>query len=282
MPRSNLLNSIALLAAVSLSILPISSKSVRAQGGQPLPFQYAVKFICGKSPFRKEPPVVARGTYFTAINVHNPLVEKVEFRKKLAIPLPGKDTVITRFFPDELLSDGALDIGCLDILKMVGLGDDPRFLKGFVVIESRTELDVVAVYTAAGFGGFFSRGQVETMEIERVPARRLGQPDLVPVSDATGNFCRRDPAGQLIITVRNQGTIDATPSITRLDFATGENLGLATPSIPAGASVDVFATIPPACFKPDCTFRIAVDSTGLVGESNEGNNAAGGTCGALR
>ena len=39
-------------------------------------------------------------------------------------------------------------------------------MKGFVVIESETELDVVAVYTAAG-----RDGQVETLHTERVPAR---------------------------------------------------------------------------------------------------------------
>jgi hypothetical protein len=39
-------------------------------------------------------------------------------------------------------------------------------LKGFVVIESEVELDVVAVYTAAG-----SDRQVETIHTERVPAR---------------------------------------------------------------------------------------------------------------
>jgi hypothetical protein len=42
------------------------------------------------------------------------------------------------------------------------------FLKGFVVIESEVELDVVAVYTAAG-----AQKQVETLHTERVPARRL-------------------------------------------------------------------------------------------------------------
>ncbi|MGZ3294160.1 MAG: hypothetical protein ACXU9D_12945 [Xanthobacteraceae bacterium] len=39
-------------------------------------------------------------------------------------------------------------------------------MKGFVVIESETELDVVAVYTAAG-----RDGRVETLHTERVPAR---------------------------------------------------------------------------------------------------------------
>jgi len=45
------------------------------------------------------------------------------------------------------------------------------FLKGFVVIESGLELDVVAVYTAAP-----ERGQVVALHTERVPARRLPTP----------------------------------------------------------------------------------------------------------
>jgi CARDB len=109
--------------------------------------------------------------------------------------------------------------------------------------------------------------------------RRLAQPDLIPFTDANGNFCRRDEAGKLIVTVMNQGTADAGASITRIEFATGERQLLVTPAVPAGRSVDVLATFPPSCVRPSCTFRIAVDSTGIVSEFNEGNNAAGGTCG---
>src|SRR5262249_51569475 len=49
---------------------------------EPTIFEYAVKFVCGKS----EGKIVAPGEYFTAINVHNPNDEKpVGFRKKFAI-----------------------------------------------------------------------------------------------------------------------------------------------------------------------------------------------------
>jgi subtilase family serine protease len=117
------------------------------------------------------------------------------------------------------------------------------------------------------------------MNLERVPVRRLGQIDLIPLPPTNGNFCRRDEAGRLIITVMNQGTLDAIASITRIEFANGERQLVATPAIPAGRSVEVLATFPRSCFNPNCTFRIAVDSTDVVSELNEGNNAAGGTCG---
>ena len=283
MRRNILLASIAVLVITFLSILPATSQPVRAQEPSPFPFQYAVKYICGTSPAGKF-QVVARGTYFTAINIHNPFVGNVSFRKKIVIATPGEDLAIRKFTDNQLPGDGALDFSCRDIADSLGVvffgsfNTTPkrRFLKGFIVIESRTELDVVAVYTT-GTSGFLG-GRVTTMNLERVPVRLLAQPDLVAVPDAKGNFCRRDEFGRLIITVKNQGTADAFASITRIEFATGEHQLIVTPAIPAGNSVDVFATFPPLCFRPDCTFRIAVDSTGIVGESNELNNQTGGTC----
>ena len=48
-------------------------------------FQYAAKFVCGKS----DGDELAPGVYFTAINVHNPTERDVTFRKKFAVP--GRD-----------------------------------------------------------------------------------------------------------------------------------------------------------------------------------------------
>jgi hypothetical protein len=280
MRRNILLASIAVLVITFLSIMPATSQPVRAQEPPPFPVQYAVKFICGTA---GKFQVVARGTYFTAINIHNPFVGNVSFRKKIVVATPGEESVISRFRDSQLSGDGALDFSCRNIADELGViffgsfnsKPRPRFLKGFVVIESKTELDVVAVYTT-GTSGLLG-GRVTTMNLERVPVRRLA-PDLVAVPDAKGNFCRRDEAGRLIITVKNQGTADAGASITRIEFATGEHQLLITPAIPAGDSVEVLATFPPLCFRPDCTFRIAVDSTGIVSEFNELNNQTGGTC----
>ena len=124
-------------------------------------FQYAVKFVCGKS----EGEVVAPGEYWTAINVHNPTLEPIEFRKKIAIALPHqKPGPVSEFYDAELGPDEALEIDRDDILERAGIGKD--LLKGFVVIECHLELDVVAVYTAAAIGE-----QVTTLHIERVPPR---------------------------------------------------------------------------------------------------------------
>jgi CARDB len=231
-------------------------------------FQYAVKVVLGKS----EGEVTAPGEYWTAINVHNPTYMTVQFRKKIAIGLPGEQPgPVSRFFEARLGADEALEIDRRDIFQHVG---SDRFLKGFVVIESPMELDVVAVYTAAGREGF-----VETLHTERVMPRRIemGMPDLVPVPDAQGSFCKRED-GTLIVTVRNQGSTGAGPSTTRVDFGAHGASDLPTPALAAGAAVDLRFPIPPGCFDPDCEFRIVVDVTNVVVESDEGNNFASGVC----
>lgn len=149
----------ALTRRVPVSIDPFFFKV--AEPPREPAFQYAAKFVCGKSEGR----VVAPGTYFTAINVHNPLEAPVEFRKKFAIALPGqKAGRVTKFFPAKLGPDQAFEIDCPDIF--LETETKQPFLKGFAVLESHTPLDVVAVYTAAG-----ATGRVETMELERVPTR---------------------------------------------------------------------------------------------------------------
>ena len=131
-------------------------------------FQYAAKLICGKS----DGKILAPGVYFTAVNVHNPTYTKVGFRVKVAVALPGlQPGPISEFHDAQLGPDEALEIDCPDIFnpeifkfpKPIRRG----FLKGFVVIESKVELDVVAVYTASG-----GEKYVETLHTERVPARR--------------------------------------------------------------------------------------------------------------
>ena len=263
-----------LIDEVALFDKPLSAERIRAhyqaQFAQRATFQYAAKFVCGKTEGR----VVAPGAYFTAINVHNPNETGIAFRKKFAVALPGeRPGPISRFFDAKLGPDQAFEIDCPDIFRRTGT--QGGFLKGFVVIESPLELDVVAVYTAAG-----STGGVETMDVERVPPRRQraeGKPDLIPVPDANLGFCRRRDL-KLTVTVKNQGSADAGPSVTRVDFASGGTASQPTPPLAAGGSTDLVFDIPANCFNPDCHFRITVDSNGQVDESNETNNTASGDC----
>jgi hypothetical protein len=132
--------------------------------GFPL-FEYAVKFICGTS----QGDVVAPGVYYTAINVHNPTNTVVGFRKKFAVALPNEESARpTGFFDARLGPDAALEIDCPDIVRHLHqAGMEGEFFKGFAVIQSKVELDVVAVYTAASW-------RVETLHTDRVPARQVG------------------------------------------------------------------------------------------------------------
>jgi len=120
-------------------------------------------------------PPVAKGEYYTAINVHNPRNETVQFCKKFVIALPDEKPggFISPWIapPPVLKGDEAFEIDCPDILRNAHPPGTPApsYAKGFVVIETRHELDVVAVYTAAAA----LNGPVVTMEIERVPKRQL-------------------------------------------------------------------------------------------------------------
>jgi subtilase family serine protease len=118
----------------------------------------------------------------------------------------------------------------------------------------------------------------------------VSSPDLVPVSidEALGpvGFCQRGSSGQLTVTVKNQGGVEAIASIVQVEFFPGgtRTADLFGPgpsgSLPPGIAWDVQFLDPPwaACFKPDCGFQITVDSTALVIESNEANNAVNGRC----
>jgi len=237
-------------------------------------YQYAVKFVCGES----KGDVVAPGVYWTAINVHNPIYSRIGFKKKIAVALPNeKPGCVTPFFECRLGPDEALEIDCKDIFRHVKESQckiKGGFLKGFVVIESAVELDVVAVYTAAG-----RDKQVETFHTERVSPRRREAclPDLIPLPDEREGFCRRKD-DKLIVTVKNQGCGPAGHSVTEVDFYSYGKVSMPTPSLAPGMTADLLFPIPPGCYNPDCEFRITVNANGSVTESDTGNNTASGTC----
>jgi hypothetical protein len=136
-------------------------------------FQYAVKLVCGEAVAGgpgAAPTVVAPGRYWTAINIHNPdKCKDANFRWKVAVAYPGEQGIITAFQRTKpLRPDGAIEIDCPQVMQVLSqvLSPAPAFVKGYVVIESDIELDVVAVYTgsAGPCGG-------NTFHTERVPAR---------------------------------------------------------------------------------------------------------------
>ena len=146
-----------------LSALMVACAPITALGAQRA--EYAVKIVCGAP----DHPAVANGYYYTAINVHNPSRAEAKLRWKIALTLPKvQPGPITTFFDAVLKPDQALEIECRDIVDRV---PKLRFHKGFVVIQSDFELDVVGVYTAAQS----IEGRVVALELERVPVRRPTQ-----------------------------------------------------------------------------------------------------------
>jgi CARDB len=246
-------------------------------------YEYAVKFICG---LQKDPDDLrlTRGLYATEINIHNPSERVVKFFKKLALTFPPGKQRPGKILPigdDRLGPDEALAVDCMDISsRLFPNGFPAPYITGFVVIQSPESLDVTAVYTTAGLD---ADGRVTThssIDVEQIRERKRAArslPDLVPVPDPSGFFCRfRD--GKLVVTVKNQGIGPAGPSTTEVDFFSHGRVSLPTPALAPGASTDLFVDIPAGCFDPDCEFRITVDALNSVAESNEANNTANGLC----
>lgn len=106
-----------------------------------------------------------------------------------------------------------------------------------------------------------------------------GQPDLVPIPDTNGFFCRLDGSGGLRVEIRNQGAAASGPTTTEVRFTSSGDVGvLSTPALAPGASTIGTVTIPPACYGPDCTFDIEADRGNVEAESNEVNNVVSDFC----
>ena len=161
---------IASALAIALAFIAFGAGAARAQVN--FKFEYAAKYVCGlaASPAGVAPGLlpVAPGYYYTAVNVHNPsTTERNQIQKQFVIALPGEEVGRkSGLTPEELRADDAMEIDCPDIAKHLDVGV-VRFAKGFVVIRSTAELDIVAVYTAATS----PTGPVVSMTTERVPKR---------------------------------------------------------------------------------------------------------------
>ena len=168
---SNKAKARAALAAAAILVLPVcaSAPAAAQSGGRN---EYAVKFVCGNNGHPLD-PAAAIGAYFTAINVHNPGNEAVAFVHKVALAEPGRPGRHTSIVaPFRLAYDEATDVDCEQIARELAAGGitPGPFFTGFFVIQATSQLDVVAVYTAAASRA----GPVTTLATERVPVRIRG------------------------------------------------------------------------------------------------------------
>ena len=115
---------------------------------------YSVKFLCGK--VKSVEVGVELASYATAINIHNLLDEEVMLLKKAVIANREDEPfgIISEYRKLILKPGTAVEVDCVDICSLLGVKFPPsQFIKGFVVIESDTPLNVVAVYTTRSWWG---------------------------------------------------------------------------------------------------------------------------------
>lgn len=172
-------------------------------------YAYSVKFVCGyQPPLTNEPsgfppgePVVKAGNYATDINIHNYSFRPAELRKKLVVlvetSFDGKEQDVWReprtrgpvTNPDGTLKYEAIKLeadhatldDCFALWTMstplTVLPPTPMpLMVGYLVIYSNLDLDVDAVYTAAAPGLAGTAPQSLSIDVERVPGKRVFLP----------------------------------------------------------------------------------------------------------
>lgn len=162
-------------------------------------FQYAVKLVCGVvvAPTGGAPTPVAPGRYWTAINIHNPdKCKEAHFRWKVAVAAPGKAGPVSAYQRTLILGpDMALEIDCPQVAQVFP-PPAPTFVKGYVVLESDIELDVVAVYSGTqGANTLLSSFHTERVQPRCVPVCE----DLVlPLHTGLADWQTVSPAGPAV------------------------------------------------------------------------------------
>ena len=205
---------LVVLAGIPVFVSQRAQATSIEQQTTPTYFNYSVKFVCGtltsSTAFqeRGEPPVKP-GNYATEINIHNYTYgqQGVGIRKKVLMlvgpPSPTTGSQILgrepkqvqpRQFLDTIVlgPDGATMDDCNRIWQIIHPGaplPSPYPLTiGYLVLISRVDLDVDAVYTAhaytrlptttsAGTPGSAPFFNGMAMEVERVAAKRVQIPD---------------------------------------------------------------------------------------------------------
>lgn len=150
-------------------------------------YQYAAKVVCSLL-LPHQDGTLAKGTYRTIVNIHNPTGKPVIIAAKVALAEqfgsePGPFSV-TPFKKAKLQPDGAMELNCFDVAgyfcPINGVCVDFAFLEGFAVIKSPVPLDVVGVYSAR-----HTDGEVETMDVETVQPKQIGEiVKLMPIQPA--------------------------------------------------------------------------------------------------
>ena len=145
MPILHHMRCAVLEAGAILAIVAAPSPAQQPPG----PYSYAAKVVCGA---QRELQGVVPQTYMTTVNVHNPSDSLAIFFKTLLVTLPPGGQrpmpLLRPTFTDTLRPQAGLATDCADLRKRYP--NVPAFFEGFVLLQSRVSLDVVAVYTVPG------------------------------------------------------------------------------------------------------------------------------------
>lgn len=129
---------------------------------------YSPKLICGRATdVETSSFLAAPGSYFTAINVHNPNGANVTIRKRFSLGRPGEQVgALSNFVSTTIPTGRTILIECRNIWGHLGIAAG-TFVEGVVEIRAiGGEVDVVGVYTTAP-----PNGGVSSILMERVPRR---------------------------------------------------------------------------------------------------------------
>jgi hypothetical protein len=140
-----------LLIGIAIAVVWSAPWRVATAQAQKVTYIYSAKYICVPDFPVSDLPVVP-GIYKTAINIRNFLDQEVKFTKKIVVANKQDDPrgPISERKTDTLKADEALEVDCREIVELLKKQEKKGPInspKGFVVIESPVELEVVAVYT---------------------------------------------------------------------------------------------------------------------------------------
>ena len=250
-------------------------------------YLYSVKFVCGVVrplgpkpwlPELTDPLPVVPGVYRTAINVHNFADTPLTLTKRVTVALPQTEPrgPISETVEDILGPGEALEVDCRDVVRLLG-GDAATavFIKGFLTIESPTELEVVAVYTQEelleqGISIDVVRQQVHV--IERVVSQLPGEKPELAIEKALDGDFPIGGTGTYVITVTNDGDGTASPPIVVVDtlpfgftFIAGSE-SFSPPASPPGSCTITNQVVDPSVDQQvvECTYNGTLGSGDIV------------------
>ncbi len=251
---------------------------------------YPVKITCVPH-FGPASPALMPAKYRTAVNVHNPWDMPANIEKWVTLSPPqGNPSIMSEHVTEVLNPWWAFDVDCKHMkndfiwpttaeLKVPGG-------KGFMVIKSDKELDVVAIYTSRAEGGTTSTGVGTSIDVEYIkPHKRTEMPSvalpdltvkIAPNNESIIENCPTASTCEFDVPFRisNIGPVAAGPFDLLLDADPSYSTVISYGGLAAGADInDTFRFGPGAsCHDPDCTTSAKVDNSNTVPESDETNN----------